>query len=418
MDPELIRYPNGVRLALDPMPGLHSAAIGVWVKVGARWETQAQNGVAHLFEHMAFKGAGGRDAQAFAEAIEEVGGSLNASTGYERTGYYARVTRPHAAFALNLIADIMLLPHWEPGELEKEKGVVRQEMGEAFDQPDDRVFELHQQALFPDQPLGRPILGTPDTLSAITVDTLHAFRDAHLTGPRVVIAAAGAFDRPALVEAVEARFGGLPAGRSDPPEAAVASPARVGEQRRLEQTHLVFSWPGTPMGDDAGYAQRLMTEIFGGGMASRLFQEVREKRGLVYAIDAYAESYEDVGRLGVYAGCAPQDANEVAAAVQGALEALAAAGPTAREMTRAKAVMAAGMLMGAEAPSSRAEARANQVFMRDSLAPFEDLAKRFDAVSAEAVQARAAAALIGPSAWAALGPKAGLTTVRSARRRN
>ncbi len=417
MDAELIRFPNGVRLALDPMPGLHTAAIGVWIKVGARWEQASQNGVSHLFEHMAFKGAGGRDARAFAEAIENVGGSVNAATGYERTGYYARVTRPHAAFALDLIADIILKPHWEPDDLEKEKGVVRQEMGEAFDQPDDRVFELHQQALYADQPLGRPILGSPETLANISVDTLHAFRDAHLTGARVVIAAAGAFDRAALAEAAEARFAGVPAGEGPKPAGAIARPARVGEQRRLEQTHLVFSWPGLPQGDEQNFAQRMMTEIFGGGMASRLFQEVREKRGLVYAIDAYTDAFDDIGRMGVYAGCAPTDAVEVAAAVEGVLENLAAHGPTVAELDRAKAVMAAGLLMGAEAPASRAEARASQVFLRDALAPFEQLAQRFGAVTGDAVRARAQAALAGQSARAALGPKSGLGVVRPARGR-
>jgi predicted Zn-dependent peptidase len=144
---ELIRLPNGVRVALDPMPGLQTAAVGVWQSVGARWETAAQNGVAHLFEHMAFKGAGGRDARQFAEAIENVGGIKNAATSYERTSYYARVVAEHAPFALDMIADILFAPHWEAAELEKEKGVVAQERGEAFDQPEDRVFELHQRAL-------------------------------------------------------------------------------------------------------------------------------------------------------------------------------------------------------------------------------------------------------------------------------
>ncbi len=191
-DLELVRLPNGVRLALDPMPGLGSAAIGVWQRVGARWETPEQNGVAHLFEHMAFKGAGGRDARQFAEAIENVGGIVNAATGYERTAYYARVVGEHAPFALDLIADILFAPHWSPEDLEKEKGVVAQERGEAFDVPDDRVFELHQGALYAGQPLGRPILGDEATLAQVSVATLENFRDAHLSPERVIVAIAGA----------------------------------------------------------------------------------------------------------------------------------------------------------------------------------------------------------------------------------
>lgn len=411
MEPELIRLANGVRLALDPMPGLHTAAVGVWVKVGARWEAASENGVAHLFEHMAFKGAGGRDARQFAEAMENVGGSMNASTGYERTAYYARMTKPQAVFGLNMIADVMLAPHWDPADLEKEKGVVRQEMGEAFDQPDDRVFELHQAALYPDQPMGRPILGSLETLASISVETLTAFREAHLTGPRVVIAVAGAYDREALIEAANARFGGLSSSSSPAPAPAVPASARVGEERKLEQTHLVLSWPGLPAGDEGGYAQRLMTEIFGGGMASRLFQEVREKRGLVYAIDAFSEGADDIGRLGVYAGCDPKDAASVLRAVEETLEILARDGPTPEELARAKAIMAAGILMGAEAPANRAEARATQVFLRDDLVGFETIAARFAAVEAEEVQARAAAALEGPSVVAALGPKSGLSKI-------
>jgi predicted Zn-dependent peptidase len=410
-EPELITLKNGVRLALDPMPSLHTAAVGAWVRVGARWEAASENGVAHLFEHMAFKGAGGRDAQAFAEAIETVGGSMNAATGYERTAYYARVTKAHAAYALDLIADIMLAPHWEPAELEKEKAVVRQEMGEAFDAPDDRVFEVHQAALYPDQPLGRPILGSEETLSRITVDTLSAFRESHLTGGGLIIAAAGAYDRDALIAAAEARFGGLPRGEGPPPEPARPQAAAAGEVRKLEQTHLVMSWPGLSTGSDAAYAQRLMVEIFGGGMASRLFQEVREKRGLAYAIDAYSEAYDDLGRIGVYAGCDPKDASAVAGAVQAVLEGLAERGPTEAELMRAKAMLSAGLLMGAESPASRAEARASQVFIRNALIPFETLAARFEAVTAQEVQARARAALEGPAVRVALGPKAGVRAV-------
>src|SRR5215510_822671 len=197
-DLDLIRLPNGVRIALDPMPGLGTAALGVWQRVGARWEPAQLNGIAHLFEHMAFKGAGARDARQFAEAIENVGGVMNAGTGYERTAYYARVVAEHAPFALDLIADILFAPHWLPEDLEKEKGVVAQERGEAFDVPDDRVFELHQSALYPDQPLGRPVLGEEATLANVSVETLHAFHEAHMSPERVVVSIAGAFDRSAI----------------------------------------------------------------------------------------------------------------------------------------------------------------------------------------------------------------------------
>lgn len=405
--PELIRLPNGVRIALDPMPGLATAALGVWQRVGARWEPAELNGIAHLFEHVAFKGAGPRDARQFAEAIENVGSVMNAGTGYERTAYYARVVAEHAPFVLDLIADILFAPHWLADELEKEKGVVAQERGEAYDVPDDRVFELHQGAVYAGQPLGRPVLGEEATLANVSVDTLRAFHDAHMTPDRVVISIAGAFDRNAFLDTATMRFAHLN-GRV-PPERppAHALPGRVSETRKLEQTHLVFSWPAPAAGADTLFAARLMSDVFGGGMSSRLFQEVREARGLVYAIDSFLDTFEDDGRLTVYAGCSSANARTVAEIVRDQLALLADKGPTPEELTRAKAVARAQMLMGLEAPSARAEARVGQVLLRDRLVSFDEIRARLDAVTAGEIQALAAAALAGPAAAAAIGPKAG-----------
>lgn len=410
-EPELIRLPNGVRLALDPMPGLGTASLGVWQRVGARWERAEENGIAHLFEHMAFKGAGPRDARQFAEAIENVGAVMNAATGHERTAYYARVLSEHAPLVLDLIADILFAPHWNDDDLEKEKGVVAQERGEAFDVPDDRVFELHQAALFPDQPLGRPVLGEDATLANVTVESLTRFQDAHMAPERVVVSIAGAYDRSAWLEAVERRFGDLKARPPQEREPARAAAGRAKEARKLEQTHLVFSWPSPAAGSEALYAARLLAEIFGGGMSSRLFQEVREARGLVYAIDAFLETYEDEGRLAVYAGCAASNAAAVADIVRAQLHLLAEKGPERGEIVRAKAVARAQLLMGLEAPAARAEARASQIFLRDRLIPFEDLQSKIEAVSADEIQALARRALAGPACAAAIGPKAGLGAI-------
>lgn len=407
MELELHRLPNGVRVALDPMPGLGTAALGVWQRVGARWERAEHNGIAHLFEHMAFKGAGARDARQFAEAMENVGGAMNAGTGYERTSYYARVVAEHAPFALDMIADILFAPHWAPDDLEKEKGVVAQERGEAFDVPDDRVFELHQAALYPDQPLGRPILGEDETLKNVSVETLHAFHDAHMTPERVIVSIAGAFDRDAFLETAERRFGHLKAGPVQERPAAKPFAGRASETRKLEQAHLVFSWPAPEAGSDKLFAARLMSEIFGGGMSSRLFQEVRESRGLVYAIDSFLDTFEDDGRLSVYAGCSADNAATVAKIVSEQLAIMADHGPTDAELARAKAVARAQMLMGLEAPSARAEARVGQVLVRDRLISFDEVRARLDAVTAEDVQAIARAALAGPACAATIGPKAG-----------
>ncbi|MGE0596490.1 MAG: M16 family metallopeptidase [Hyphomonadaceae bacterium] len=403
---ELIRLPNGVRVALDPMPGLATAALGVWQRVGARWERAEENGVAHLFEHMAFKGAGGRDARQFAEATENAGAVLNAATSYERTAYFARATADQAPFVLGLIADILLEPHWDASELEKEKGVVAQERGEAFDAPDDRVFELHQAALYAGQALGRPILGEEESVGALSVGSLEAFRGAHLSPERVVVSVAGAFERDAVLDTVRARFGALAEKPAQSCARAAPLAGAVSEVRKLEQAHLVLSWPAPAAGDDALYAARLLAEIFGGGMSSRLFQEVRETRGLVYAIDSFLDVFEDDGRLVVYAGCSAKDAGEVAAIVRAELEALAASGPKPAELQRAKAVARSQLLMGLEAPSARADARAGQTFLRDALLSFNDIRDRIDRVEAAAIQGLAGRALAGPACAAAIGPKA------------
>jgi len=406
-DLDLVRLPNGVRIALDPMPGLATASLGVWQRVGARWEPANLNGIAHLFEHMAFKGAGSRDARQFAEAAENVGAVMNAATGYERTAYYARTVAEAAPFMLDMIADILFAPHWAPDDLEKEKGVVAQERGEAFDAPDDRVFELHQAALYPNQPLGRPILGEDATLANVSVEALTSFAKAHMTPERVVVSIAGAFDRNAILDIAEKRFAHLAAGALMDRDAAIATAGSASEMRKLEQTHLVLSWPGPPAGSDALYPARLLAEIFGGGMSSRLFQEVRETRGLVYAIDSALDTLEDDGRLSVYAGCSAKNAATVAEITRDQLALLAQHGPTEAELTRAKAVARAQMLMGLEAPSARAEARVSQVFLRDRLVDFSEVRTKMDAVTAADVQVIAQQALAGPACAAAIGPKAG-----------
>jgi predicted Zn-dependent peptidase len=390
------------------MPGLLTASVGVWIRVGARWEEANQNGIAHLFEHMAFKGANGRDATQFAEAMESVGAVMNATTSYERTNYYARTLKEYVPFVFDLLADIIIEPRWLAEDLEKEKGVVSQERGEAFDQADDRVFELHQGVLFAGQALGQPVLGEEPIVAGIDIAALEAFRDAHYAPERIVIAAAGGFDRNALLDRIEARFGGLHARAHVAAAPAIAKSGAAIEKRRLEQTHLVLSWPAPASGAPEGYAARLLTEIYGGGMASRLFQDVREQRGLVYAIDSYVESYEDVGRLGVYAGCAPANAATVAERSGDILADIAETGPTDVELRRAKAVVGAQMMMGAEAPSARAEARVSSVFLRDRLIPFEEIRGKVEAVTAEEIRQIARQAISGPGVASAIGSASGV----------
>jgi predicted Zn-dependent peptidase len=267
---------------------------------------------------------------------------------------------------------------------------------------------LHQGALFPDQPLGRPVLGLEATLAPVKVAALEEFKERHYAPARIVIAAAGCFDRDALLELCDRRFGALAPRRAVPAAPAVAQAGASVETRKLTQAHLALSWPGPAAGADTLYAARLLAEIYGGGMSSRLFQEVREERSLVYQIDSYLDPYEDIGRFGVYAACAAKNAGEVISRSADILHALADRGPTQGEVARAKAVVAAQLLMGSETPMARAESRASQVLLRDQLLDLAAIRARVEAVTLEDIRAIARAAVEGPAAASAIGPKAGL----------
>ncbi len=399
---------NGVRVIADPMPSLESAALTVVTGAGARYEDARTNGWSHLLEHMVFKGAGGRTSRAIVEAIEQEGGWINAATGYERTSFQVRHLAGGLPLAMSVLADLLRRPTLDPAELEREKGVIAQEIAEATDTPDDQVFEMAQTAAFTDQPLGRPILGSEATLAPVDVAALEGWRAALYGDPsRLVISAAGAVDEAELLAAAEAAFGDLAA----PP--APLSPAQAGrftggdtsEARKLEQAHLVMLLPGVGVGDPGWAVQRLFAEVLGGGMASRLFQEARETRGLCYAVDAYSESYSDTGLLGIYAGTSAKDATPMARLAAAELLKLAEQVEPA-ELSRAKAQARSGLFMGREPPLSRAEQNAGQAILFDRLMPPAELAATVDAVDASAFAAYGRAVVeAGIAATAVLGPK-------------
>lgn len=423
---EVIDLSNGVRIVFDSMPNLASTALGLWINRGARHETASQMGVAHLLEHMVFKGAQGRDAAQFSEAIENIGASMNAGTGYERTSYYARCLAEHAPETLDLIAGAVLAPDLAPEELTRERQVVIQEIGEAFDDASDHVFTLAQEAVFGEHPLGRPILGTPESLNALQVSDLREFMARAHHPKEVIIGVAGAFDRNRMLDLIDENLrhlsANMDANPSDPAE-SWAQPPRLRAENRMaarshsEQLHLVWTGQAPAQGDPAAFAARLFAEIYGGGMASRLFQEIREKRGLAYAIDAYYESYADVGRVGVYAGCAPKDGIELGRIAGDILLDLAQNGPTPGEMSRARIILKTQILMGAESPMARLEMATSQLFVYGKLLSLGDIAAALDAVQARDVQAIAANAARGPISGAAIGPKSGLSAIGAFSRR-
>jgi predicted Zn-dependent peptidase len=405
LSPRIHTLSNGVRVVADPMPGLQTCALSVVVRGGARWEDEARNGWSHLLEHMVFKGAGQRSARDIVEAIESEGGQINAATGYERTSYQVRCLQGGLPLALAVTADLVRRPTLAEADLEAEKNVIAQEIAEAADQPDDRVFEIAQTLAFPGQALGRPILGTAETLAAATPQSLAAYHRALYAPERLVVAAAGAVDEDELLSLAEAAFGDAQSEETALPVASARfSGGMLAETRRLEQAHVVLQLQGVGASDPDYFALRLFAEALGGGMSSRLFQVVREELGLAYAIDAYAESYEDAGVLGVYCGAGAADAARATRAAVRELTALAEQ-PTPAELARAKAQLKAHLFMALESPLARAEQAAARVHLFDRLITPEELRERIDAVTGDDLRRvgarmlsddRRVAAVLGP----------------------
>lgn len=372
---------NGVRVVFDPMPGLETLALTVVAGRGARYEDEARSGWSHLLEHMVFKGAGDRTARAIVEDIEAAGGQLNAATGYERTSFQTRTLAGGLPLAMRITADLVLRPTLDAGDLVREKQVVGQEIAEAADTPDDLVFELAQEQAFAGQSLGRPILGTVKSLRSATPAALSDWRAALYAPDRLVISVAGKVDEEDLLRLAEESFGHLtPCAGADLPAAPAFTGGRAAKLRKLEQAHVVLLLPAVGAGDRDYFVLRLFAEALGGGMSSRLFQEAREKRGLAYAIDSYADTYADVGMLGVYAGCAAGDAAELARITAGEIHTLAASVGEA-ELARAKAQLKASLFMGREQPLNRAEQAAGQTLMFGHLYTPTGIAEAIDQVT-------------------------------------
>lgn len=378
---------NGFRIVTEQMPGLKSASIGIWVMAGGRHETPAQNGIAHFLEHMAFKGTQRRSALQIAEAIEDVGGYINAYTSREMTAYYARVLENDVPLALDVIADILLNPVFDPSEIEVERGVILQEIGQALDTPDDIIFDWLQEEAYPDQAIGRTILGPSERVSSFTKADLSDFIGERYGPDQMILSAAGAVNPDELLALAEKLFGHLPR-RSEPRAAEVA--AFVGGERRvkkdLEQAHFTLAFEGPNYRDPGIYAAQIHAITMGGGMSSRLFQELRENRGLCYTIFAQAGAYADTGMMTVYAGTSAEQLGELATLTIDELK-RAADDMSAEEVARARAQMKAGMLMGLESPSSRAERLARMVAIWDTVPTIEDTIERIDSVTTGDVRA-------------------------------
>ncbi|MBT5766353.1 MAG: insulinase family protein [Kordiimonadaceae bacterium] len=345
---------NGLRVVSDEMSNVETVTVGAWVDVGSRFETADENGLSHMLEHMAFKGTKRRTALDIAEEIENVGGYLNAYTSREHTTYYARLLKEDLELGVDMLGDILQHSTFIADELERERGVIIQEIGQAEDTPDDIVFDLMQSAAYPDQPMGRPILGTTELVNAYSRSDLMHYMSNHYKASTMAVVAAGNFDHDKFVNMVETHFSSFELKRDEAKIKTIYHGGETRIERDLEQVNLLFGFDGIQFDDPDYYTSQIMSMIFGGGMSSRLFQEVREKRGLVYSIYSYMGSYVDGGTFGIHAGTGPDQVSDLIPVVGEELRKMTVK-VTEQELNRAKAQMKAGILMSLENTTSRME---------------------------------------------------------------
>lgn len=376
---------NGMTVLTDNMPHLESASLGIWVKAGSRSESIQEHGISHVLEHMAFKGTKTRNALQIAETIENVGGDLNAATSIEHTGYFARVLKEDVGLAGDILSDILQNSLFEQAELDREQQVIVQEIGAARDNPDDHVFDLFQSAAFPDQPIGRTILGTVDSVKSFGPDAIRAYMERNYVGDRMVICAAGNVDHNALVDVANERFHDLKPGGAPEPQKA----RYVGGEDRLvsdhEQAHIVLGFEGRAYNSDGFYAAQILASILGGGMSSRLFQEVREKRGLCYSVYAFHWAFADSGVFGVAAATGENEVAELIPVVADELR-RATETITDEEVVRVRNQIRAGLLMSLESPSARAGQLARQQILWGRPIPLQETVDRINRITADRVK--------------------------------
>jgi predicted Zn-dependent peptidase len=400
---EVTRLASGLTVATDRMDSVDSVTLGAWIGVGTRHEAAAVNGVAHFLEHMVFKGTKARSARDIAESIEAVGGQLDAYTGRESTAFYAKVLAGDLPLALEVIADMLQNSVFDQQELGRERAVVLQEIGQAADTPDDVIFDHFQETAFPGQALGRPVLGSSDTVTALDRSALVDHLAGHYGPGDIVVAAAGRVEHSDFLDRVAAAFDSLPAGGGNDVEPARYSGGEYREARELEQAHLVLGFEGVGHHDPDYYTATVLSILLGGGMSSRLFQEVREVRGLAYAIYSFTWAYRDVGLFGVYAGTGEAEAAELLSVVCDEFHKLSE-GLKADEVARARAQIKASVLMARESSLSRCERLAHQILVFGRPLPTEEIIDRIEAVD-EAALLRLSGRLMGSRpTLAALGP--------------
>ena len=400
---QVTRLNTGLTIVTETMDRVETVSIGAYVATGTRNETKDENGASHFLEHMAFKGTATRTAAEIAEAIEDVGGHINAYTAREQTAYYVKLLKEDLALGADIIGDILTGSTFAPEELERERGVILQEIGQTNDTPDDIIFDHFQLTAYPDQPMGRPVLGAESNIKTMTRDQLTGYMHRHYAAGNTVIAAAGNLQHATVVDLARQHFAGLPSDMPGPFAAGAYHGGEFREERELDQVHIVLGFPGVSYADPDYYPALLLSTLLGGGMSSRLFQEIREKRGLVYSIYSFAAPFLDGGLFGLYAGTGEEEAKELMPVTLEALRDVQHT-VTEAELARARAQVKASLLMSLESSGSRCEQLARQMQVFGRVVPTAETVAKLQAVTIDSVQRVATRIFRGTPTLAAMGP--------------
>lgn len=407
---DITRLSNGLTVATERMPEIATATLGVWVGTGSRHEQAHEHGLSHLIEHMAFKGTARRSARQIAEDIENVGGDINAATSVEYTSYTARVLGENVDVALDVLGDILINSVFDESELAREKGVILQEYAAVEDTPDDLIYDAFMETAFTGQPVGRPILGTPDTIKSFDAATIRAFMAREYIPAKMVLAAAGDVDHAQIVDAAERLFGSMPAAEIQQPQSGTYTGGERRISRKLEQANIVLGLPGLSFKDPGYYGAHLFAHILGGGLTSRLWHEVRETRGLAYSIDSFHWPFSDCGLFGIGAGTAGADVKNLMEVTLACMR-QATQDISEIEMIRAKAQMKVALLTALETPGGRIERVARQLLSWGRIVGSDEIVKKVDALDQDHVREAGRQLLQGQPTIAAIGPIKGLPSL-------
>ena len=402
---EITRLPSGLLVVTESMSRVETVSIGAYVAAGTRNEDEVDNGASHFLEHMAFKGTERRSAAEIAIEVENVGGHINAYTAREQTAYYLKLLKEDLALGADIIGDILTHSTFAPDELERERGVILQEIGQANDTPDDIIFDHFQETAFPGQPMGRPTLGKEAGIKAMTRDQLTGYMRRHYAAGNTLVAAAGNLEHRTVVDLVQKHFADLPSDPPPPYAPGVYAGGEFREERDLDQVHIVLGFPSVPFTDPDYYAALLLSTLLGGGMSSRLFQEIREKRGLVYSIYSFASPFLDTGLFGIYAGTGEDEAKELMPVTLEELRRVQG-NVSPDELARARAQVKANLLMSLESTGSRCEQLARQMQVFGRILPTAESVARLNAVDLDAIRRVATRIFGGKPTLAAVGPAA------------